>query len=94
MPECKVDLPIKKCDSVTVHLYYGTLAVKDNTNTVESVLDLLVDMGVLEDDNWQKVIAWMIDNKDLGMPGIIKVLSQKYKINPVVVDELSKFIKS
>ena len=48
----------------------------------------------IEDDNWQKVIAWMIDNKDLGMPGIIKVLSQKYKINPVVVDELSKFIKS
>ena len=48
----------------------------------------------IEDDNWQKVIAWMIDNKELGMPGIIKILSQKYKINPVVVDELSKFIKS
>ncbi len=47
----------------------------------------------IEDDNWKKVIAWMIDNRDLGMPGIIKVLSQKYKIDPVVVDELSKFIK-
>jgi len=48
----------------------------------------------IEDDNWKKVIAWMIDNRDLGMPGIIKVLSQKYKIDPVVVDELSKFIKT
>ena len=48
----------------------------------------------IEDDNWQKVIAWMIDNKELGMPGIIKILSQKYKIDPVVIDELSKFIKS
>jgi len=47
----------------------------------------------IEDDNWQKVIAWMIDNKDLGMPGIIKILSQKYKINSVVKSELSKFIK-
>ena len=48
----------------------------------------------IEDDNWKKVIAWMIDNRDLGMPGIIKVLTQKYKIDPVVVDELSKFIKT
>ncbi len=48
----------------------------------------------IEDDNWKKVIAWMIDNRDLGMPGIVKVLSQKYKIDPVVVDELSKFIKT
>ncbi len=47
----------------------------------------------IEDDNWKKVIAWMIDNRDLGMPGIIKVLSQKYKIDPVVQDELAKFIK-
>jgi hypothetical protein len=48
----------------------------------------------IQDDNWKKVIAWMIDNKELGMPGIIKILSQKYKIDPVVIDELSKFIKS
>tara|TARA_R110000796_G_scaffold2409_1_gene9605 strand:+ start:1079 stop:1672 length:594 start_codon:yes stop_codon:yes gene_type:complete len=47
----------------------------------------------IEDDNWKKVIAWMIDNRDLGMPGIIKILSQKYQIDPVVKDELSKFIK-
>jgi len=53
----------------------------------------LIDLEI-EDDNWKKVIAWMIDNRDLGMPGIIKVLSQKYKIDPVVVDELSKFIKT
>ena len=48
----------------------------------------------IQDDNWKKVIAWMIDNKELGMPGITKILSQKYKIDPVVIDELSKFIKS
>ena len=48
-----VALPIKKCDYIEVHLYYGTKIPKDNTNTVESVHDLLVDCGVLADDNWQ-----------------------------------------
>lgn len=51
--DCGVDLPIKKCEYIEVHLFYGTKAVKDNTNTVESVMDLMVDLGVLEDDNWQ-----------------------------------------
>lgn len=51
--DCPLDLPIKKCEYIEVHLFYGTLITKDNTNTVESVHDLLVDTGVLVDDSWQ-----------------------------------------
>ena len=51
--DCPIELPIKKCDNIIVHLYYGTLIVKDNTNTVDSVHDLLTDMGIIEDDNWK-----------------------------------------
>jgi len=48
-----VEFPIEKCDNITVTFYYGTLRVKDNTNAVESVHDLLVDYGILKDDNWK-----------------------------------------
>ena len=48
-----IDFPIKKCESITVIIYYGTLIKKDNSNVIESIHDLLVDAGVLIDDNWQ-----------------------------------------
>ena len=57
-------------------------------------LECIDYLPVMNTSGRPKVIAWMIDNKELGMPGIIKILSQKYKIDPVVIDELSKFIKS
>jgi len=75
--DCPVELPIKKCDSIEVDLYYGTLIVKDNTNTVESVLDLLVDTGVLEDDNWKVTgTTIQVPHYRKGKPGariVIKV---------------------
>lgn len=46
------ELPILKCEKITVKLFYGDLRKSDNTNKVESVHDLLVDCGILEDDNW------------------------------------------
>jgi len=51
--EIDFNFPIKKCKSITCHIYYGTKRKKDNTNVVESIHDLLVDTGILEDDNWQ-----------------------------------------
>ena len=48
-----VQFPIQKCDYIETTLFYGTKHRSDNTNKTESVHDLLVDMGVLQDDNWQ-----------------------------------------
>ncbi len=46
-------LPILKCQSISVTLYYGDMRRCDNSNKVESVHDLLVDTGILADDSWQ-----------------------------------------
>ena len=46
-------LPLMKCQSITVTLYYGDMRRCDNSNKVESVHDLLVDSGILADDSWQ-----------------------------------------
>lgn len=48
-----VKFPIQKCISLDVTLLYGTKRRADNTNKAESVHDLLVDVGILQDDDWQ-----------------------------------------
>ena len=47
----------------------------------------------LNDDNWVKVLKYVADNKDIGLPKIIKNLEVKYKIKPLVKKEISKYIK-
>ena len=48
-----VEFPIKKCDYIHATLFYGDLRSKDNSNVIESVNDLLVDAGIIIDDNWK-----------------------------------------
>lgn len=45
-------LPISSCKKITVYLFFGNKRKTDNTNKVESIHDLLVDYGILIDDNW------------------------------------------
>jgi hypothetical protein len=42
---------------VTVCIFFGDKRRADVTNKAESVLDLLVDAGVIEDDCWTKIGA-------------------------------------
>jgi len=46
-------IPLNNLKYLYVVLYYDSLRRKDNSNTVESIHDLLVDCGVLVDDCWQ-----------------------------------------
>lgn len=46
----KYDLPIKKC-SIIIKITFPDNIKSDLTNKAESLMDLLVDLGVLEDDN-------------------------------------------
>lgn len=41
---------------------HGTLRRRDSDNAVSSVLDLLVDAGILPDDNWKVVKRLVINN--------------------------------
>ena len=45
------------------------------------------------DENFAKVLKYVADNKDLGLPKIVKNLEVKYKIKPLVKKEISKYIK-
>ena len=45
------------------------------------------------DKNFAKVLKYVSDNKDLGLPKIVKNLEVKYKIKPLVKKEISKYIK-
>ena len=48
----------------------------------------------IEDENWDKVLTWISENKKLGMSKIIDTLSVKYKIAPTVVKELNKYVEA
>ena len=45
------------------------------------------------DENWGKVLKYVSDNKELGLPKLVKNLEVKYKIKANVKKELSKNLK-
>ena len=50
---------------------HGDRVRRDSDNGVSSILDLLVDCGVLQDDNWQIVSKIVTTNLyDKGNPGV------------------------
>jgi len=50
---------------------HGDLVRRDSDNGVSSILDLLVDCGVLQDDNWMVVSKIVTTNLyDKGNPGV------------------------
>lgn len=48
--------------SMTFRFYHGTMQKRDSDNQVSSILDLLVDMGIIEDDKWQIVMDFNVCN--------------------------------
>jgi hypothetical protein len=43
-------------------------------------------------ENWDKVVAYVTANKELGMEKIGKQLNRKYKISPTLKKEIAKLI--
>ena len=46
--------------NIKLSIYYPDLIKADNTNKAESVMDLLVDYGLIKDDNWKCVPSIII----------------------------------
>ena len=53
------------------------------------IIGITLDIG---DENWDKVLRYVADNKQLGMEKIATMLSKKYKVTDVVKKELKKII--
>ncbi len=54
-------------DSLTLTFFVPDKRAGDLTNKAESVMDLLVDMNIIEDDNW-----YVISNINLRFGGVDK----------------------
>jgi len=59
---------------------------KAETESKES-LDIILNIG---DENWATVLKYVVANKTIGLPKIIKNLETKYSIKASVKKELSK----
>ena len=62
----------------------------DTSPVVKQVVKTLT----IEDENWQKVLAWISDNKELGLRTLIDTLSKKYKVTDGAVKEITKHLKT
>ena len=60
------------------------------TPTAKTMTKITLDIG---DNNWTKVLKYVADNKELGLPKIVKNLEVKYNIKSIVKKEISKSIK-
>jgi Holliday junction resolvase RusA-like endonuclease len=47
-----VPFPIDRCSRIYARLFYTDRRRRDSSNTFESIMDLLVDAGILADDAW------------------------------------------
>ena len=56
-------LPIDKPCKIKMIFTHGDLIRRDSDNGSSSILDLLVDCGVLKDDNWKVVKKLEIENE-------------------------------
>lgn len=54
--------PIKNKVCINLTFQHGDLRRRDSDNGTSSILDLLCDVGILEDDNWQVVEKLQISN--------------------------------
>jgi hypothetical protein len=63
--------------------------VSNTTSKPKTMTSMELNIG---DANWPKVMKYIVDNKELGLPKIVKNLEVKYKIKASVKKELSKHI--
>ena len=59
----KTFTPIQEPCKIHMTFVHGDLRRRDSDNGTSSILDLLVDCGVLSDDNWQIVKQLSIENE-------------------------------
>ena len=47
---------------LTIRIYHGDMVRRDTNNSTQGIQDVLVEMGVLEDDNWMVIGSPRVDH--------------------------------
>ena len=63
------------------------------TKTKKPSKPALIELKI-NDDNWSKVMKYVAENKDLGLPKIVEQLSRKYNVTSTIKSGISKAIKT
>lgn len=76
--------------------YHGDLTRRDSDNQLSSILDTLVDVGILDDDNWKVIpLKLIVDEYDKGNPRceieIEEIPSLYHKIVAAIKNFMRKF---
>ena len=71
-------------------LWVGEDIVSQTNNTTPVKKQAVTDTLNMGDDNWDKVLKYVVANKNIGLEKIVKNLSVKYKISASVKKQISK----
>lgn len=67
--------PVQRAKRVGLQIFYGDRRRRDNSNVWESVADLLVDAGILSDDNWECTgPTYQLPAYRQGRPGWVAII--------------------
>jgi len=92
LPETEVTeaTPIKTVASTgTVTKAVATTSTSTKTAAVDNLIPLKLD-----DENWKKVLAYVVENKEMGVKRILDSLSRKYKIATSVKTAITKTVSA
>lgn len=61
--------PVRGLLMLTLYFYHGDFVRRDSDNQTSSILDTLIDAGIIEDDNWKIIpVKHIYDRFDKGKP--------------------------
>ncbi len=70
-------MQIGKRLALTLTFYHGDLKRRDSDNQCSSILDTLIDAGIIADDNWKVIpVKHIYDFYDKGKPRCVVVVEE------------------
>lgn len=79
---------------MTVTFYHGDMKRRDSDNQLSSILDTLVDAGIIEDDNWKVIpVKLILDDYDKGNPRVELEIEEIPSFSSKLINQLKSFFR-
>ena len=67
---------------------------RDSDNQLSSILDTLVDAGIIEDDNWKVIpVKLILDDYDKGNPRVELEIEEIPSFSSKLINQLKSFFR-